>query len=53
MHVFEPATGGWNVGLFYVQASNKFWEHYPSVSSPGETKDLNQATVILQAGRSF
>jgi uncharacterized protein (TIGR02001 family) len=45
---------GWNLGLFYVQASNSFWENTQSLSTTASnTKDLNQPMVYLQFGRTF
>lgn len=45
---------GWNLGLFYVQGSNNFWENTQSLSTTSpDTKDLNKGIVYLQFGRTF
>jgi uncharacterized protein (TIGR02001 family) len=51
--VTKTWDGGWNVGVYYVQASNQFWENTPAFITGGGTKDLNAATVILQVGKTF
>lgn len=52
--VSKTWQSGWNLGLFYVQASNNFWEKTQSVSTTSpDAKDLNKGTLYLQFGRTF
>jgi uncharacterized protein (TIGR02001 family) len=52
--VSKTWDGGWNLGLFYVQASNDIWEDAQSLSSTApDMEDLNKGTVYLQVGRTF
>ncbi len=52
--VSKTWEGGWNLGLFYVQGSNNFWENTQSLSTTApDTKDLNKAMVLLQFGKTF
>jgi uncharacterized protein (TIGR02001 family) len=51
--VTKTWDGGWNAGLFYVGATNKFWENVASLSSYEPTRDLNKDTIIVQVGRTF
>jgi uncharacterized protein (TIGR02001 family) len=52
--VSKTWDSGWNLGLFYVQASNDVWESAQSLSTTAtDTKDLNEAMVYLQVGRTF
>jgi uncharacterized protein (TIGR02001 family) len=46
-------SGGWNVGVFYVQAGNDFWENTGALDGTGGVEDLNEATVVVQVGRTF
>lgn len=50
--VTKTWEGGWNAGLFYVGATNDFWEDTVSLTS-SDTRDLNKDTIILQVGRAF
>ena len=52
--VSKTWEAGWNLGLFYVQGSNNFWENTQSLSTTApDTKDLNKGIVYLQFGRTF
>jgi hypothetical protein len=52
--VSKSFNGGWNVGLFYVQASNDVFENVQSLSTTAsDLEDLNAAMVFLQVGRTF
>jgi uncharacterized protein (TIGR02001 family) len=52
--VSKTWDAGWNLGLFYVQGSNNFWENTQSLSTTApDTKDLNKAMVFVQFGKTF
>ena len=46
--VSKTWESGWNLGLFYVQGSNNFWENTQSLSTTSpDTKDLNKGDRVL------
>jgi uncharacterized protein (TIGR02001 family) len=51
--VTKTWNGGWNVGVFYVEADNdEIYDDVAAAQGSG-SEDLNAATVILQVGRTF
>jgi uncharacterized protein (TIGR02001 family) len=51
--VTKTWDGGWNAGLFWVGATNKFWENTASLTAFEPGRDLNKDKLIVQVGRTF